>query len=155
MSKQELVAAYLSRQMDRRVFIKRLVSLGVSIGAAGAYAQILTENASAAELDPVYGARPVIVPLSPEPRSTISDRSPVVKARVRDRETNLRKSNVSVSFDGEFTRDFEYDPSRNLLTYRPGRLPDGRHKVKVYARDGLGGTRNRGWVFFINSSGGK
>lgn len=149
MLKRDLVDAYCNGRMDRRQFLKRMVGLGVSVVAAGAYAEAIAKNASAAEFDPVYGTRPVIVPLRPEPRSVIADRSPVIRARVSDRETDIGKKNITLELDGEFTRGFEYDRARNLLTYRPGRLALGKHRVIINAHDGLGGERKRGWNFSI------
>jgi hypothetical protein len=48
MSREELVQAYLSGGLSRRMFIRRLVAGGVSLGAAVSYAHLLTpERASA------------------------------------------------------------------------------------------------------------
>lgn len=41
MSKQELVEAYVEGRVSRRVFMRRLVAAGVSLGAASAYAAAL------------------------------------------------------------------------------------------------------------------
>jgi hypothetical protein len=48
MSREELVSAYLDGGMSRRVFIKRLVAAGTSIGAAVSYAHLLAPEARAA-----------------------------------------------------------------------------------------------------------
>lgn len=48
MSKPELIAAYVSGRIGRRDFMRSLTALGVSAGAAAAYAQSLAPGASAA-----------------------------------------------------------------------------------------------------------
>jgi hypothetical protein len=47
MSREELVGAYVHGAVSRRVFIRGLVALGVSAGAAVAYADVLTSSAVA------------------------------------------------------------------------------------------------------------
>jgi hypothetical protein len=47
MSREELVGAYVGGAVSRRVFIRGLVALGVSAGAAVAYADVLTSSAVA------------------------------------------------------------------------------------------------------------
>jgi hypothetical protein len=50
MSREELVTAYTAGTVSRRVFIRRLVAAGVSVGAAASYAHLLApERASAAK----------------------------------------------------------------------------------------------------------
>ncbi len=46
MSKHELVEEYLNGRMDRRQFIQRLIAMGVSVVAAGTFAQTLASNAA-------------------------------------------------------------------------------------------------------------
>jgi hypothetical protein len=48
MSREELVGAYLEGGMSRRMFIKRLVAAGTSVGAAVSYAHLLAPEARAA-----------------------------------------------------------------------------------------------------------
>jgi hypothetical protein len=47
MSKQELVEAYAAGTITRRVFVRRLVAAGVSLGAAVTYASALAPRAQA------------------------------------------------------------------------------------------------------------
>ena len=49
MSKRDLVDQYVGGQMDRREFIKRMVRLGVSVVAAGTFAQALAPNEAKAQ----------------------------------------------------------------------------------------------------------
>lgn len=48
MTKRELIEAYIQGSVDRRDFVRRLTALGISAGAAVAYAQTLAPAASAA-----------------------------------------------------------------------------------------------------------
>jgi hypothetical protein len=48
MSREEIVQSYLEGGMSRRIFIKRLVAAGTSIGAAVSYAHLLAPEAEAA-----------------------------------------------------------------------------------------------------------
>ena len=48
MSREELVSAYVEGGMSRRMFIKRLVAAGTSVGAAVSYAHLLAPEARAA-----------------------------------------------------------------------------------------------------------
>ena len=56
MSREELVGAYVGGNVSRRVFIRGLVGLGVTIGAAVAYADVLAAQTvpttSAADIYP-------------------------------------------------------------------------------------------------------
>ena len=47
MSQQEIVDAYVSGDMSRRLFIRRLVASGVALGAAVSYAHLLTPEVKA------------------------------------------------------------------------------------------------------------
>ena len=55
MSKRELIDAFVRGDIDRRQFISRLTALGVSGGAAVAYAASLGQSASAGPARPVSG----------------------------------------------------------------------------------------------------
>lgn len=52
MSKQLLVESYLRGEVGRRLFVRRLVAMGVSVTAALAYAQIAPAPAGAANASP-------------------------------------------------------------------------------------------------------
>jgi hypothetical protein len=47
MSREELVVAYLDGQISRRVFVRRLMAVGVSLGAALAYSEMNAAQAHA------------------------------------------------------------------------------------------------------------
>lgn len=55
MTKRELIEAFVRGEVDRRQFINRLTMLGVSGGAAVAYATTLGESAYASSAKPVSG----------------------------------------------------------------------------------------------------
>ena len=53
MSQEDLIDAYVSGEISRRTFVRRLAAAGVSLAAAGAYAQLLgTGDAHAARQPP-------------------------------------------------------------------------------------------------------
>ncbi len=52
MSRDELVAAYTEGAISRRTFIRRLVGMGVTLGAAVTYTTVLSPTVAAAETDP-------------------------------------------------------------------------------------------------------
>lgn len=60
MSRDELVNAYIDGSVSRRTFIRRLVTAGVSIGAAVSYAHLLSpDRAGASEAGPDFYDKPL------------------------------------------------------------------------------------------------
>lgn len=165
MSRKELVNAYLDRKISRRQFVKRLMELGVSLVAAGAFAQALaTDSWAQTTAQDVKGCgpgsvdpkglncppEPQITPLNPKPGSRVRDRTPVIKARVWDSQTELTKSNIRFFLDGEEKPSFTYDQTKDLLRYEvKRRLSYGRHKVKIVAEDGSGNRAVESWYFKV------
>lgn len=49
MSREELVTAYLDGQLSRRVFVRRLMAAGVTLGAALAYGEMHAAQAHATD----------------------------------------------------------------------------------------------------------
>ena len=49
MSRDQVVEAYLRGDLSRRLFVRRLVAMGVSLTAALAYAEMVPASASAAK----------------------------------------------------------------------------------------------------------
>ena len=88
MSSEELVNAYVEGGMSRRIFIKRLVAAGTSLGAAVSYAHLLAPAANAASGRAGDG----IAHYEPEIRVAIRTE------RIR-RVLNKRKLEVTVSTD--------------------------------------------------------
>lgn len=91
---------------------------------------------------------PQITPLSPDPGSRISDRTPRIKATVTDLETDLTEADITLRLDGEIKDSFTYDGSNHMLTYRSERLDEGRHTVKIRATDGQLSSSER-WSFKV------
>jgi predicted ATPase len=80
----------------------------------------------------------------------ISDRTPRIRARVTDLETDLAKADVTLYVDGEQKDAFFYRASKDLLSYRSGRLEEGRHTVKIKATDGQLSSSER-WSFRVKN----
>ena len=65
MSRDQVVDAYLRGDLSRRLFVRRLVAVGVSLTAALAYAQMVPSSASAAK--PAATGLATGVPARPAP----------------------------------------------------------------------------------------
>ena len=171
MSENELIGAYLDGQMDRRQFIKRLVALGVSVAAAGAYAQVFVTRAAEAGIrrdehgffvtDAVSAAEyaaPQIQPTSPI--SDTTDRTPTIRADLYDNLNNaeapldgIGKSRVRLRLDGVRRDRFALkDVGDGLyrLSFTPARrLSFGEHTVTISVTDNGGHRASTVWAFRI------
>lgn len=96
----------------------------------------------------VPNTRPVISAPKPAPGSTIRDATPTVRALVKDRETNLARSNIKLYVDGR-AKTFSYSAATDTLTHKSATLAPGRHTVKIVARDAQGLTTTRNWTFRV------
>lgn len=94
-------------------------------------------------------ARPTMTGLRPAPGSSVRDRTPTVRATVRDDFTNLAKSNIKLYVDGRQRDAFSYDRNTDQFTYTTGRLAYGWHRVKIIARDAAGNRASRTWRFSV------
>jgi hypothetical protein len=83
-----------------------------------------------------------------KPTGRIHDRTPLIKAVVRDAETNLTKSNITTFKVDNRAKTFEYDTSKDTVVHSSGKLALGRHTVTVTADDGQDST-TRVWSFRI------
>jgi surface antigen len=80
----------------------------------------------------------------------MTDRTPTIGATVRDAQTELGKSNISLSVDSQKITTFAYNQDTDKLTYTPSsKLSFGKHTVKVTARDASSLSTTRGWSFKI------
>jgi titin len=96
---------------------------------------------------PPPNTRPVITPLSPRPGATTFDATPLVRARVTDRQTNLAKSNIRLFVDNR-AKPFSYNTSTDRLSYVSRRLSYGGHTVRIVANDKVFST-TRIWRFTV------
>lgn len=93
---------------------------------------------------------PTITEIRPADGAEIADRTPTIAAAVRDSITNLAKSNVRLSLDGNDKTGFTYDRTTDRLTFTGNRLARGQHSVKVRAVDAQGLVTVRTWTFRIS-----
>ena len=84
----------------------------------------------------------------PAPGGEIRDRTPTVRATVRDGESELASSGISLYVDGA-EKAFSYDPDTDRLSRTMGRLSYGRHSVRVAAEDAAGNATARAWSFKV------
>ena len=69
------------------------------------------------------------------PGSKTRDRTPTISATVRDDETDLTESNISLYVDGQPITDFTYDQTTDKLTYTSPHLSRTRHTVEIVVID--------------------
>ena len=69
---------------------------------------------------------------------TTRDRTPLIRARVTDTETNLTKSNIRLFVDNKSKGKFAYNSKKDELRYASPKLKAGKHKVKIVAQDAQG-----------------
>ena len=103
-------------------------------------------NAGAPE--PTDGTAPTINALRPTPSSSTRDRTPTIRATVRDGESELGASNIKLRVDGA-RKSFAYDPDTDRLSRTMGKLSYGRHSVRVVAEDLAGNATSRPWSFKV------
>lgn len=96
----------------------------------------------------IPNTRPVVSALRPAPGSVVKDRTPLISAVVRDKESNLQKANIKLYVDGR-TKAFSYSASTDRLSYQSAALSPGPHTVKVVARDPQGLASTRSWTFRV------
>jgi hypothetical protein len=78
---------------------------------------------------------PTITNVRPVAGSRIHDRTPKVKALVRDSATDLAKSNIKLFIDDARKRKFSYNSATDKLVFQSKRLSFGRHEVMIRAQD--------------------
>ena len=95
--------------------------------------------------------KPTISGMSPKAGSAIKDRTPTIKATVRDNRTNLQKGNIRLYVAGKAipASKFSYNRATDLLVYNSPKLSKGKKTVRVVARDAAGNVGARSWVFTI------
>ncbi len=92
--------------------------------------------------------RPTITSLRPAAGSVIRDRTPTIRATVRDDRANLAKRDIKLYMDGQRKTTFSYNRATDRLAYTSGKLTYGRHTVRILATDGRN-EMTRSWVFRV------
>ncbi|QIN80459.1 hypothetical protein GBA65_20245 [Rubrobacter marinus] len=87
--------------------------------------------------------------MRPTPGSRTFDRTPVVRATVRDAQTNLAKGNIRLFVDGRAVKTFSYDRATDRLSYTSGRLSYATHRVRMVATDARGAATSKTWAFRV------
>lgn len=95
--------------------------------------------------------RPTITGMRPSPGSIISDRTPAIRATVKDNLTNLAKGNIKLYVNGTriSATKYSYSASKDLLVYNSPRLTKGKKTVKIVATDRAGNVGARSWSFTL------
>ncbi len=83
------------------------------------------------------------------PTRVTRDRTPVVRATINDARVNLAKSDIKLYFDGRQKGRFSYNRRTDQLTYRPGRVANKLHTVKIVAVDKAGNRTVKVWRFRV------
>jgi hypothetical protein len=88
--------------------------------------------------------------LKPILGSTTRDRTPTIRATVRDSRTDLVKANVKLFVDGVPKTAFSYNVTTDRLAFTPkSKLSFGKHRVKVETQDAAGNLMAKAWSFRI------
>jgi thermitase len=86
----------------------------------------------------------------PGPRGNIKDRTPILKMRVYDRETELTGDDIRVYIDGKRIDGFSYNSKQGQLVFEfRNKLSYGAHRVQVIAEDEKELTNESGWKFRV------
>lgn len=99
MSESELVNAYVEGQISRRLFVRRMVALGVSAGAAISYAHLLTDQAAASAPGDFYGDHYGCDFYETPPTATVKVKPQRKRSVVRNRKVKLA---IKTSGNGSF-----------------------------------------------------
>jgi PKD repeat protein len=84
------------------------------------------------------------------PRRLVRDRTPTVRATVRDRDSRVRRRSIVLRIDGRRVSGVRYDAAHGRLRWTPrARLAPGRHVVRLVARDDAGNRAVRTWRFRV------
>jgi hypothetical protein len=141
-------------RMKKRILVM-LAAAAVAVAMFALSGSAWGQDAELGNGDTSVGASaqgdPVIKPRKPKPGSNIFDPTPTIKAKVFDRDRQLKKKHIKLFLDdNQISReDFNYKRSKDLLKFAPDRrLRLGKHTVKITA-----GPKNdratRSWSFKI------
>lgn len=127
--------------VDKRTNLTSKVASGGRLNAARALDFTSTP--------PKMNTVPIISDPAPAKSSTVRDRTPTIRAKVRDAETSLTKGNMKLYVDNQRITTFTYYQGIGKLTYKSRKLSLGRHTVKVVANDGHGLGKSYAWRFKV------
>ena len=91
---------------------------------------------------------PTITSPKPALGSTTRDRTPLISAVVKDAETDLTQSNITLKVDGN-VKTFAYDTVSDKLLRQSNKLALGKHTVSTTATDGQGQATTKTWSFKV------
>lgn len=91
---------------------------------------------------------PTITSPKPALGSTTRDRTPLISAVVKDAETELTQSNITLKVDGN-VKSFAYDAVSDKLLRQSSKLALGKHTVSITATDGQGQATTKTWSFKV------
>jgi dipeptidyl aminopeptidase/acylaminoacyl peptidase len=92
---------------------------------------------------------PTITNFRPTPNSKIHNRSPRIRATVRDAEDNLTKTDIKLFVDGNPIAGFSYDSTTDKLSYQSNQLSRTGHTVRIVATDSKGLSAQETWSFRV------
>lgn len=141
-------------------------SVTVAHGASGPSVTDTVQVVVGGGAPPVVDPPPVVTPVVPPvvqapdrvgprisriaPRRRTSDRTPTVRATVRDRDSRVRRRSVVLRLDGRRVTGMTYAARRGQVRWTPNRrLAPGRHVVRLVARDTAGNRSVRTWRFTV------
>ena len=97
------------------------------------------------------GSGGAITIASVSPSGNVSNPVPTVRAKVEAEGVNLQKRDLRLYLDGSEQRRFYYGRATGNLSYHPGMLSPGAHKVEIVATAGQGSTTaKKSWTFSVS-----
>ena len=114
------------------------------IGDGHAYSNVARSIIKPSQADT---AKPAIWGVNP--RGEIRDKTPTIRATIRDRDSELKKANIKLYLDGRQIKRFAYNQDRDRLSRTTGRLSKGMHWVKIVAVDKSGNRAVKLWKFRV------
>jgi hypothetical protein len=97
------------------------------------------------------GSRGAITIAAGSPSGNVGNPVPTVRTTVEAEGTNLSKRDIRLYLDGAEQRRFYYGRATGNLSYHPGMLSSGTHKVEVVATGGQGSsTAKKTWTFTVS-----
>lgn len=106
-----------------------------------------TDGSAAGRVWRVDTKGPAVDRISPKNRTR--DRTPTVRATVKDEQVNLAKRDIKLYFDGKRKGKFSYNRRTDRLSYNTGRIAKKRHSVRIVAVDRAGNRTVKVWRFRV------